>query len=56
MDIRKFKKNDAKEVSALIIKTLRITNIKDYSSEYIENNVKAFQPEDIVKRAGWTHF
>lgn len=56
MNIRKFKKKDAEEVSALIIKTLRTTNIKDYSSEYIENDVKAFQPKDIIKRAGWTHF
>lgn len=56
MNIRKFKKKDAEEVSALIIKTLRTTNIKDYSSEYIENDVKTFQPKDIIKRAEWTHF
>jgi len=56
MKIRNFENKDAKEVSALIIKTLRTTNIKDYSSEYIENDVKAFQPKDIVKRADRTHF
>lgn len=40
--VRKFQGEDAEEVSALIAKTLRTTNIKDYSSEYIENDVKNF--------------
>lgn len=56
MNIRKFLKKDAEEVSALIITTLRTSNIKDYSSEYIENDVKAFQPENVLQRAKWTHF
>ena len=56
MDIRKFQPEDAEEVSALIIKTLRTVNIKDYSSEYIENDVVRLQPKDILKRAEWTHF
>lgn len=42
MKIRKFKDKDAKEVSDLIITTLRTCNIKDYSSEYIENDVQFF--------------
>ena len=54
--VRRFQYNDAVEVSALIIKTLRTTNAKDYSAEYIENDVKAFSPEGVIKRAGWTHF
>ena len=54
--IRRFQVGDADEVSALIIKTLRTTNIKDYSAEYIENDVKMFTPEGIIKKAGWTHF
>ena len=37
---RRFETADAQEVSALIIKTLRITNIKDYSPEYIEKDVE----------------
>lgn len=56
MNIRKFLDKDAKVISALIVTTLRTTNIKDYSSEYIENDVKAFQPQNIIKRASWTHF
>ena len=47
---------DAEEVSALIAATLRTTNIKDYSSEDIENQVKALQPHHILERAKWMHF
>ncbi len=56
MNIRKFQDTDAEEVSELIITTLRTTNIKDYSSEYIENQVKVLQPHNILERAKWTHF
>ena len=54
--VRRFQYNDAVEVSSLIIKTLRTTNAKDYSAEYIENDVKAFSPKGVIERAGWTHF
>ena len=54
--IRRFQDIDADEVSELIIKTLRTTNSKDYSAEYIENDVKIFTPEGVRKRASWTHF
>ena len=56
MNIRRFRDADAYEVSALIIATLRTTNIKDYSSEYIENDVKILQPHHILDRAKWTNF
>ena len=56
MNVRRFHDADAVEVSALIAKTLRTTNIKDYSQEYIENDVKKLGPEQIIQRAGWTHF
>lgn len=55
-NVRRFKETDAEEVSALIIKTLRETNSKDYSEEYIENDVKMFTPEGVINRASWTHF
>lgn len=54
--VRKFSNSDADEVSALIIRTLRTTNIKDYSEEFIENDVKMFSPEGVIERASWTHF
>ena len=54
--IRRFQASDADEVSELIVKTLRTTNIKDYSVEYIENDVKMFTPDGVIERAGGTHF
>lgn len=56
MIIRRFKAGDAQAVSDLIAVTLRTTNRKDYSEEYIENDIRHLQPEDIVARAGWQHF
>ena len=56
MEIRKFKINDAKETAALIAHTLRTTNSKDYSSEYIENTVSMLTPEYLSERSKWTHF
>ena len=56
MQIRRFQEKDAAEVSALIAATLRTTNRKDYSAEYIENDVRALQPQNILERAGWMHF
>ncbi|HEL0682326.1 TPA: GNAT family N-acetyltransferase [Streptococcus equi subsp. zooepidemicus] len=56
MRVRRFEITDAEEVSALIVTTLRTTNIKDYSAEYIENDVNALQPNNILERASWMHF
>ena len=56
MNIRRFREEDADEVSALIVTTLRTTNIKDYSPDDIENEVKILQPQNILERASWTHF
>ncbi len=53
--IRKFEENDAKEVADLIVTTMRITNIKDYSLEYIENDIKSLTPEYLIKRMSWTN-
>ena len=56
MTVRRFLPKDSKEVSDLIIKTLREVSIKDYSAEYIENLIQRMQPENILKRAEHTHF
>ncbi len=53
--IRKFEENDAKEVADLIATTMRITNINDYSLEYIENDIKSLTPEYLIKRMSWTN-
>lgn len=54
MYVREFKE-DAMEVSALIARTLRETNIRDYSEEYIENDVKILTPEYLIQQSYWTH-
>lgn len=56
MKIRKFETADAEAVSALVIKTLRISNAKDYPADLMEELVKSMQPQNILERAGWTHF
>lgn len=54
--VERFKESDAAEVSALITKTMRISNSKDYSPEHIEKDVALFTPEKVIQRASWTHF
>ncbi len=56
MEIRRFREEDAEAVSALVIKTVRISNVKDYTPELMEEVVKNMQPANILERAGWTHF
>ena len=56
MIIRRFSEDDAEIISAMIIRTERITNSKDYSEEWINALEKRAQPSDILERAGWTHF
>ena len=56
MHIRKFAETDAKEVSDLIIRTLMISNTKDYPAEMMLELTRRMQPEDILERARRTHF
>lgn len=56
MKIRRFAENDEEKVSAMIIRTLKTTNSKDYSEEAIKTLEKQLQPSHILERAGWTHF
>ncbi len=53
--IRRFQAGDAEEVSALISKTLRTVNIKDYSEEYIEANVSSHSADVLIERAKQGH-
>lgn len=56
MIIRRFENKDAEKVSSLIIHTVRISNIEDYSAELMEELIKNHQAENVLERAGWTHF
>lgn len=54
--LRRFQKGDEYAVSELICKTLRISNRKDYSPAFIEENVRSHSPESIAARAEEGHF
>lgn len=54
--VRRFQAEDAEEVSALIAKTLRTVNIKDYSEEYIEANVSSHSADVLIERAEQDEF
>ena len=56
MKFRLFRDEDATEIAALIARTLREVNSRDYSSEYIEADVAALSADELRKRAAWTHF
>ena len=56
MIIREFNPEDAKNVSDLIRKTIKISNAKDYPPEIIDILDKTETPEHVIERAGWTHF
>ena len=54
--VRRFVPQDAEAVSALVVRTLRISNAKDYPADYIEATVAQHCPNNILQRASWTHF
>ena len=56
MNIRRFTEQDAKAVSELIIRTIRISNVRDYPAELMEELVQTETPEHVLQRASWTHF
>ena len=56
MNIRRFTEQDAKAVSELIIRTIRISNVRDYPTELMEELVRTETPEHVLQRASWTHF
>ena len=56
MIIRRFREPDAPAVSDLIIATIRISNVRDYPVELMEELVKTQTPEHVLQRASWTHF
>lgn len=53
--IRRFQAGDAEETAALIARTLRTVNIKDYSKEYIEANISSHSADVLIERANQGH-
>ena len=56
MIIRRLREEDTQAVSELIIKTMRISNVGDYTAESMEELVKTQTPEHILGRVSWMHF
>ena len=56
MNIRRFTISDAQETAAMIAKTLRISNVKDYTPEMMEECVLSLSSENLIERAGGLHF
>ena len=52
---RRFKEQDAKEVSEMVRRTLRETNSKDYSEAYIEKDVAKIDENFFIERSKWTN-
>ncbi|MDN6900076.1 GNAT family N-acetyltransferase [Oenococcus sicerae] len=48
---RVFKDTDANAAADLVKKTMLTTNIRDYSREYLENDLKHLTAEDFIQRA-----
>ena len=54
--IRRFEEKDAQAVHNLIARTMRETNSRDYSADYIENSLMSLTPDRLIERARHTHF
>ena len=50
--IRRIEERDAEAVSALIYKTMQISNSRDYPPELL----RGIPPEKVIERSKWTHF
>ena len=55
MEIRCFKTEDANETAQMIAETLRVSNSKDYPTEYIEANVLSHSADVLIERAKHAH-
>ncbi len=53
--IRLFKEEDAAEVEQVIAETLRISNSRDYSKEYIEANISSHSADVLIERSKQGH-
>nr|WP_317759439.1 hypothetical protein [Liquorilactobacillus mali] len=52
---RIFNDKDAEEVSTLVRQTMLTTNIKDYSREYLENDLRNLTAKDFIEKGKFFH-
>ena len=55
MQIRSFRLEDAEETAQVIAKTLRVSNSKDYTEEYIEFNINSHSADELIKASNERH-
>lgn len=55
MEIRLFKEEDAAELERVIAETLRISNSRDYSNEYIEAFILSHSADVLIERSKQGH-
>ena len=55
MRIRMFEQEDAADLERVIAETLRISNSRDYSKEYIEANIVSHSADVLIERAKQGH-
>ncbi|GEO69203.1 hypothetical protein LAC03_11130 [Levilactobacillus acidifarinae] len=53
---RRFEVSDAEAVALLVARTLRESNSKDYSGEYIEKDVQRLSAKFFIEKSKQTHF
>ena len=53
MEIRRFRNEDAIELSDMIKETLLLVNSKDYSMEFIQKTIEELSPEEMISRSQW---
>lgn len=56
MEIRLFTPTDADETAAVVAKTLRVCNSRDYPPESIEEMVRTHSPSDLIRLSREGHF
>lgn len=56
MRIRKFRENDAIEVSTIIKKGFQIANAKHYSKESINEQIENNSPQDIIEKSNTVRY
>lgn len=55
MTIRRFEQGDAAETAEVIAETLRVSNSKDYTPEYIDANIASHSADVLLERAKEGH-
>lgn len=56
MQIRRFEPSDAREVTDMILESVRVCNGPDYDPEVLGQYIRGVKPDAILERASWTHF